>query len=468
MPAALQAFLTAIVPFTSLCLNAWDGAATAALNARLDAIRKAGDPVTMAELGRLYRDPPKGQNAAPILRKAFRQMKAIRLTEEMWPTLPIVGTAVHPDHHEDMPPAMRRAVRVYLKENAEILRLLHKAVALDGCKFDLDFTKPLPIHRFSGFRQASRLLSMEAMQFAELGKPAQAARSLAAAIKIATLLKNEPLLGSGLVQGGCQLLPLGQLERLVCRLRVPDEDLKQLQTTLRAALDLKFPERGLVGNRCYDINFLSKYALKPGGREALLKDFQAAREHMEKAGIPLDAMGMEFPPVEALVWLPRVCFKLEMIAQIDRMSRLITIARMPYPKGLQAGAREGAALRQSIPRWQALSRYITPGCGVFFWSTQETLARLDSTRTALAVLRYQAKHRALPDTLAAVVPQFLDAVPTDPFSGQSLLYRRTDDGFVVYAVGRNSRDDGGRLKWDKQSKSRPDVGFRVRLPKGRF
>ncbi|MFW6162335.1 MAG: hypothetical protein ACODAJ_06160 [Planctomycetota bacterium] len=54
----------------------------------------------------------------------------------------------------------------------------------------------------------------------------------------------------------------------------------------------------------------------------------------------------------------------------------------------------------------------------------------------------------------------LDALPPDPFDGQPLRYRTTDDGFVVYAVGEDGKDDGGAV--ESGDDRPPDIGFRVR------
>jgi hypothetical protein len=64
---------------------------------------------------------------------------------------------------------------------------------------------------------------------------------------------------------------------------------------------------------------------------------------------------------------------------------------------------------------------------------------------ACALERYRLAHNEYPETLAALVPQFLDKVPPDLIGGQPLHYRRTDDGkFLLYSVGWNESDDGGK------------------------
>ncbi len=46
--------------------------------------------------------------------------------------------------------------------------------------------------------------------------------------------------------------------------------------------------------------------------------------------------------------------------------------------------------------------------------------------------------------LDALVPGILTEVPIDPFTGKPLVYRREGEGFIVYSLGSNQKDDGGR------------------------
>lgn len=73
-------------------------------------------------------------------------------------------------------------------------------------------------------------------------------------------------------------------------------------------------------------------------------------------------------------------------------------------------------------------------------------AQLDLARTAIAIERYRLAHDTLPATLAALVPAYLPAVPTDVIDGTPLHYRPDPDGrgFNLYSVGLDGDDDGGR------------------------
>ena len=72
--------------------------------------------------------------------------------------------------------------------------------------------------------------------------------------------------------------------------------------------------------------------------------------------------------------------------------------------------------------------------------------RVDSeaTLTILGVMQYQEEYGQLPESLDILAKKgFLREVPIDPFSNESLVYRKTDDGFILYSVGYNFTDDGG-------------------------
>jgi hypothetical protein len=59
------------------------------------------------------------------------------------------------------------------------------------------------------------------------------------------------------------------------------------------------------------------------------------------------------------------------------------------------------------------------------------------------------------------VPDLLRAVPTDPFDGRPLRYRRDPEGAVVYSVGPDGKDNGGSLADLNRDKDGTDVGFRL-------
>lgn len=73
------------------------------------------------------------------------------------------------------------------------------------------------------------------------------------------------------------------------------------------------------------------------------------------------------------------------------------------------------------------------------------LARMRLLRAELALCAYSREHGRLPEALAQLVPDYLPAVPEDPFTfaQKPLIYRRTSQGHLLYSVGLDGKDDGG-------------------------
>ena len=81
-------------------------------------------------------------------------------------------------------------------------------------------------------------------------------------------------------------------------------------------------------------------------------------------------------------------------------------------------------------------------------------------RLAVAAAAYKAKHGKHPEKLAELVPEFLPEVPTDPYDGRPIRLRREEGGVVLYSVGRDRKDDGGRAM--DEEKWEGDWAFRLR------
>ena len=63
------------------------------------------------------------------------------------------------------------------------------------------------------------------------------------------------------------------------------------------------------------------------------------------------------------------------------------------------------------------------------------------TRLVLACRSYRLKHGEWPSALAVLMPDHLASIPSDPYDGASFRYSR--DKAIVYAVGKDLKDDGG-------------------------
>lgn len=91
-----------------------------------------------------------------------------------------------------------------------------------------------------------------------------------------------------------------------------------------------------------------------------------------------------------------------------------------------------------------------------------TRARLRITRAALALERYRARHGRLPETLRDLEAKDHDLERQDPFDGQPIRYLHDEQGYLLYSVGHNLKDDGG-VHYRKRTEQleRGDIVFTV-------
>ena len=61
---------------------------------------------------------------------------------------------------------------------------------------------------------------------------------------------------------------------------------------------------------------------------------------------------------------------------------------------------------------------------------------------------------------------YLKKLPMDPYSDSPLVYKKTDDDFILYSVGYDFEDDGGEVYRDNKGRVRPwgDEGDAVFWP----
>ena len=73
-------------------------------------------------------------------------------------------------------------------------------------------------------------------------------------------------------------------------------------------------------------------------------------------------------------------------------------------------------------------------------------ARYNLTQVLLALKAHRVEKNKLPDALGDLVPEYLRAIPQDPFDGNNIRYSRT--GEKIYSVYSDGHDDGGHAEKD--------------------
>jgi hypothetical protein len=143
-------------------------------------------------------------------------------------------------------------------------------------------------------------------------------------------------------------------------------------------------------------------------------------------------------------------------AMLKHNNRFVEIAKLPVEQ--QVGHIE--EIKATIRELPEVFRYLGGTSLQLAEMFHLAQAELRCAVVMLAVERYRRALNRWPDALTDLVPTYLPRVPLDPYDGAPLRYRRLNDGVVIYSVGRDGKDDGG--KFDKNPvKAGTDRGFRL-------
>lgn len=319
----------------------------------------------------------------------------------------------------DIPSATLEQTRLELERRADALRLLDVATAkpFEG------FAGELPYWQIHEFEQLHRLCGLRTAYAAATGDRDLAVRSLRAELVLFGIdigfadLWSAPRLLLSTINLSLMLnsdaLSAGDLEVLADAFARLDDD-----AVLWRSLDAR--------RAGYISIFLSSaaYASVPYGVPKFVVGFSEASAFLR----PLSAHRLR--------------------ARLDVYDELMGVSRLPWTERLDQ--LRAVALRRG---WRDDGGFLATGG----WSDHPwgftaqplSLASVRAARTAIAIERYRrANHNELPATLDALVPAYLPSVLIDPYSGQPIHYARLVDGYQVYSVSFDRKDDGGDLMKD--------------------
>lgn len=149
---------------------------------------------------------------------------------------------------------------------------------------------------------------------------------------------------------------------------------------------------------------------------------------------------------------------------LELFTRMVAVADLPTEQRAKAVAQ----IELEVDQWVSttartpiavLFELLLPTVSKLVETDTRTIGLLRVAATAVACERFHLKHGRFPTALAELTPDSLPTVPADPYTGEPLLYKRTDDGAVVYVTGADRTDDGGKLK--PASEKGFDIGFRL-------
>ena len=223
------------------------------------------------------------------------------------------------------------------------------------------------------------------------------------------------------------------------------------------------------GERLFQLNAVADTAIsgpnpysKPEGMDQfaweLLESLDPDRKRREEAWERLDTAEVDWSEVlrQFNLWHDQLVAALDRAEWTERVREITSLQELAIAQVRQAIdlilSTEPSQIKEMSPqtRDQCVTRLLAgPGLGggvnhSFVIFEQRRQVYVDLVNLAFALAGYRHDHGRYPKRLSRLCPEYIDQVPADAFSGGKLHYKSDGDGYLLYSVGPNLQDDGGR------------------------
>ncbi|MBI5383395.1 MAG: hypothetical protein HZA90_01770 [Verrucomicrobia bacterium] len=448
----------------------WRMANTAAIQRLEAAAQQRGEPLTLASLATNYPAVPDSENAAAALMalwekddprfwKAFHNgdrplpERARHVHDPALPYLSNRGRNIA--RNTRLTAASTAAADEWMKARAAHTEAVRAALQLPHFRFPLKFDEGymmLMPHLAVLKEEASGFL-IEAALATDCGDLDKAIGALHDTARVGQLLADEPCLISQLVRIACLNMAINGTERLLSQRELNASQLAQV-SRLAESLEVSGAlRRSFICERAASLSIFTDSG-RTLAETARLSDDASSDPEREAQTYRL-GLGL----MQSVGWAGA-----ERRLMLETFNKVIMLAEQDTAQALneteETVKRAVKEARQFPPK--ILSGLLLPSME----KVRPKFAALEARRragvVALSIERFRLTHQgALPEQLDRLVPGFLARVPTDPFDGQPLRFRRLEKGYVVYSVGHDRKDNNGRERDPKGKQREFDETFIV-------
>jgi len=414
------------------------------VNAKLAAIRAAGLPTNGAEANNYYTAVPDEENAALKMEKVFALMTNYngRRSNE-------VDAIKFPQRKDTLTQEQLELLAGYCAMNSNALAQAGEAVKFPRCRYpmDLSWGAATLLPHLAKLKAMSR-----AAEFQSLLDTNESSFDISTIIGMAHTLDDEPVVISKLVRIAMLNMAEITLERRLTVGTLDDAKMKHLSELFAEAAKTNQMANGLIGERAA---FMRYFRMSYAEIKKLADD--SDENSSEQSGPPL-------PGSQPFIFRLTGFFERDQRFYLQAMETNISLAEI-FPRKISTITNIEEQISQtSRHNYYILSSMLLPALGNTIIKEANSLAQVRSAQTALAVERFRLAYGKLPEKLDGLVPQFLSAVPTDPFDGQPLRYHLLEKGYVIYSIGSDGEDNGGRerpMSIKSTDKTHYDITFTV-------
>ena len=314
--------------------------------------------------------------------------------------------------------------------------------------YDAGFAAVVP--HLSRLKASSQYLSLQTTAALKGGDRQTALENVKLSFRLVDSIRREPNIISHLVRIALVQIALQPVWEGLADRQWTEADVRAIESELGKLdflTDYQFAMRGERACNLWGVDYFRKLGIT--GLDELVAPSRSSGSDdlgrfMGRAGFWLIPAGW-FDQNKLSLCRMHEKFLLPLVADQDR--------RVVKPAAIQQA--NSALDRRRVGPYDIFSKMLLPSLAGLAEKCARGQTSVDLALIACALERYRLANGQFPETLAALVPRFIDRFPHDLINGQPLKYRRTDDGqFILYSVGWNETDDGGTVGLTK--KGSPD------------
>lgn len=362
-------------------------------------------------------------------------------------------------------------LRAALNRRGPVLNFVREAPAKDRLQFDLDYSRGglLSLSHCAELKRSAQIASAAVLCDLHQENTASAVTNLHGGLAVVRLWNREPLLISQLVRFSMlQILYSAQWEILQSP-HLSDSELALLQSDWKKLELLDSVEAAMVGERVFGSLIITQIRSSNSPPDLIIGTGTGSSGSSGDWWEALKDHGRETrDSINFALWKSSWSYEDELFL-LQANQAILTALRQCRTNGFYKDA-----LTTSAHQMDSMLDTFTRENRMRFWMKDEmtgslispaalgrALNKLMATEaakqlaiTAIALKRFELKHKEFPARLEELVPDFVKTVPRDPVDGQPLRYRLNNDHtFALYSIGENGIDDGGSATNATASKS---------------
>jgi hypothetical protein len=331
-------------------------------------------------------------------------------------------------------PETREVIAEYVETNAPALAEAEVATQFYRFRFPADFSygPDTQLPHLGQIRTLAHAIALKAALSIENNQASDWPEQVLLLLKLSSTLDDEPDLQSHLLRNSVIRTAVAVTELGFSQTNPDDNSCRHLEAAFAQAAATNSLPGALIGERAIMIPVF----------RLSWSEIQNASQNEDTTGQPRKPQRYSGKPTFFL-WLSGM-FERDLNFYLQVMDKGITTASLPAPTNLSLTNDLNEEMHVAQKRAYFLTEMYLPSLSSVIRREASTRASIELAQLAAAAAQYHNVHGTWPDDLKQLIPQFLHAVPIDPIDGQPLRYRLTTNGYVVYSVGLDGHDDGGK------------------------